>query len=185
MVYLLKSGNYLKIGYSKDQETYKRRLLDYMCHNPNFEVLEIAEDADSADEAQLHKLCEDYKYRTEWFIECREVYDIWTEFSKNHHIKRENPIYQTYERFDDFVSDYSDAQKEILDNFPVGAVIPRKKIKAIIKDIHLKYRLPVNVKATSLIEYGIAYKPVSIILDNKIVSAFKILAHPFKPTNKE
>jgi len=64
-----------------------------MCHNPNFEVLEIAEDADSADEAQLHKLCEDYKYRTEWFIECREVYDIWTEFSKNHHIKRENPIY--------------------------------------------------------------------------------------------
>ena len=40
MLYLIKSGKYLKIGYAKD---VSKRLKDYYTHNPDYQLLDTSE----------------------------------------------------------------------------------------------------------------------------------------------
>ena len=41
MLYFIKSGNYCKIGFSKDKEALLNRLRAYLTHNPSFQILDI------------------------------------------------------------------------------------------------------------------------------------------------
>lgn len=52
MNYLLKSGNYLKIGYASN---FKKRLLVYNTHNPNVEVIDTFDDGTLETETIMHK----------------------------------------------------------------------------------------------------------------------------------
>ena len=56
MLYLLKSGNYLKIGYAKNIE---ERMKLYTTHNPDFELLDTKEGT-LLDEKELHRICRLY-----------------------------------------------------------------------------------------------------------------------------
>ena len=69
MLYLLKSGNYLKIGYAKNIE---ERMKLYTTHNPDFELLDTAEGT-LLDEKELHRICKKWKYRTEWYYYDEEI----------------------------------------------------------------------------------------------------------------
>ena len=60
MLYLLKSGNYLKIGYAKNIE---ERMKLYTTHNPDFELLDKKEGT-LLDEKELHRICKKWKYDT-------------------------------------------------------------------------------------------------------------------------
>lgn len=61
MLYLLKSENYLKIGYTNN---LKERLKSYYTANPDIQLLHTIE-GDKIDEAYLHNLFNDYHYKLE------------------------------------------------------------------------------------------------------------------------
>lgn len=75
MVYLLKSGEYLKIGYSDNMD---RRLTVYKTYNPDFTVLDII-DGDLNLEKTLHKLCKEFQVpnRKEWFYMNDFIITTW------------------------------------------------------------------------------------------------------------
>lgn len=89
MLYLIKSGNYLKVGYTKDKTTYYNRMQSYQTNNPDIEILEVVEDGTLKDEKYLHELLKEYKHRNEWFLCNKNVYDIWNNYTRN--MKRFDP----------------------------------------------------------------------------------------------
>lgn len=73
MIYLIKSGNYLKIGYA---HTIQDRLKQYYPTNPDFELLDTM-DGTQEKERFLHTLCAKYAHRNEWFLYNQEILDIF------------------------------------------------------------------------------------------------------------
>ena len=75
MIYLIKSGNYLKIGYSND---VKKRLQNYITHNPDIVLLDTIE-GDESIEKMLHNLCKEFKLnnKQEWFHLNPFIIDVW------------------------------------------------------------------------------------------------------------
>lgn len=118
MLYLLKSGNYLKIGYAKNIE---ERMKLYITHNPDFELIDKAEGT-LLDEKELHKLCKRWQHRTEWYDYNEEVIKTFKEFvTKNKSgdifkfliIKEENSEVEII----DIYNDYLDAESYILNKY--------------------------------------------------------------------
>ena len=88
-----KEQNYLKIGYSKNIDS---RINQYNTYNPDFKILGIAS-GDKEQETLLHDLIKNFKYKTEWFIEDEEVYNVWDNYLKNHPINNlESKYYSDY-----------------------------------------------------------------------------------------
>lgn len=78
MLYLIKSENYLKIGYT---DNLARRVCQYKTHNPNFQVEDSMEGTKDT-EKQIHKLIKEYQYQGEWFKDCTQVRNIWNDFKR-------------------------------------------------------------------------------------------------------
>ena len=83
MVYLIKSGNYLKIGCTKN---FTNRLKNYDTCNPDVEILGIR-DGDFTDESTLHNLCSKYRFRDEWFVYNKELIKIFEEYNNSYNCK--------------------------------------------------------------------------------------------------
>ena len=68
MLYLIKSGEYIKVGFSKDVVSLKSRMRNYKTMNPNVLLLGLCEGTEE-DECNYHKKLDDYKLynRAEWF----------------------------------------------------------------------------------------------------------------------
>lgn len=68
MLYLIKSGEYIKVGFSKDVVSLKSRMGNYKTMNPNVLLLGLCEGTEE-DECNYHKKLDDYKLynRAEWF----------------------------------------------------------------------------------------------------------------------
>lgn len=73
MLYLIESSDYYKIGYASDID---RRLKQYNTHNPDYVVIDIKE-GDTKDEALLHRKCNEFRIKGEWFEKCADVLDTW------------------------------------------------------------------------------------------------------------
>jgi hypothetical protein len=41
MIYFIKSGNYCKIGFTRDAKALFTRLRTYLTHNPSFQILDL------------------------------------------------------------------------------------------------------------------------------------------------
>ena len=78
MLYLIKSGKYIKISYAKN---IQERLSDYYTHNPDYQLLDTSE-GNMKMEKFLHKILKPYQYRTEWFYNVPEIYDIWNDYKQ-------------------------------------------------------------------------------------------------------
>lgn len=63
MIYFIKSGEFLKVGYSTD---VPKRMKQYATHNPSFELLYII-NGDQKLEKQIQSELSDYHFRLEWF----------------------------------------------------------------------------------------------------------------------
>jgi len=63
VIYFIKSGDYLKVGYSSD---VAKRMKQYATHNPDFELLYII-NGDEQLEKEIHTELKDYHHRLEWF----------------------------------------------------------------------------------------------------------------------
>ena len=70
-LYLMQSGNYLKIGYTKN---FASRMSSYRTHNPDIKVLDTREGTYS-DESYLHKKLKRYAIDeySEWMIYNEEI----------------------------------------------------------------------------------------------------------------
>lgn len=80
MLYLVKSYNAIKIGSTNN---IKVRMHDYKTHNPDFELLDIA-DGGLEEEKKLQQQLEKYSYKRskEWFMDCIEVREVWNNYVK-------------------------------------------------------------------------------------------------------
>nr|DAD94560.1 MAG TPA: hypothetical protein [Siphoviridae sp. ctREU2] len=78
MLYLIESGNYVKIGYAKDID---KRMLQYATHNPNFSLVD-ATYGELSDEKDLHRILKPYRYINEWYYFNKEVALVWLDYVK-------------------------------------------------------------------------------------------------------
>lgn len=75
MLYLIKSGKYLKIGYTDNLE---QRLQEYNIHNPNYSLLDTCYGT-LQDEQKIHKIINTYRYKNEWFHYSNKILTIWNQ----------------------------------------------------------------------------------------------------------
>ena len=82
MLYFIKSGNYCKIGYSRDLKALFTRLRNYLTHNPSFQILDLRS-GDKMRESQIHSLIppELYHYG-EWCVWYKQIAKLWLRFYK-------------------------------------------------------------------------------------------------------
>lgn len=68
MLYLIKSGEYIKVGFSKDVVSFKKRMKSYKTANPNVLLIGLCEGTEE-DEQNYHRKLDAYKLynRAEWF----------------------------------------------------------------------------------------------------------------------
>lgn len=82
MLYFIKSGNYCKIGYSRDKKALFTRLRNYLTHNPIIQILDLRK-GDKITESHIHSLIppELYHYG-EWCLWNKEIAKLWLRFYK-------------------------------------------------------------------------------------------------------
>lgn len=81
MLYLIKSGEHLKIGYTIN---LKKRIKQYLTHNPSISLLYTREGTTS-DEYFLHKILSKYLIGdTEWMRYDEKIIDIFNSIKLNH-----------------------------------------------------------------------------------------------------
>ena len=76
MIYLIKDRDYLKIGYSANIDQRKK---SYDTTNCYAEII-MTKDGSRKDESNLHKLCEKWRYKNEWFYYNEEIIKIFEEY---------------------------------------------------------------------------------------------------------
>lgn len=79
MLYLIKSGSNLKIGFTSDLDS---RLSQYKVHNPDIRLLNY-KSGTREDEKRLHTLCKEYKYSDEWFNKDKRILEIFQEYKNS------------------------------------------------------------------------------------------------------
>lgn len=81
MLYLIKSYSAIKIGSTNNIKT---RMREYKTHNPDAELIDIA-DGTEIEEKLLHSKLKRFKYKSsiEWFIDCKEVREEWDNYVKS------------------------------------------------------------------------------------------------------
>lgn len=102
MLYLIKSNNKLKIGYTKNLDS---RLKSYKLHNPDA-ILLMSKDGSVKDEKNLHNLCRDYQVHNEWYNDCEEVVNTFSEY-------KIETIPDKVERHDDEIEKLQDVIKNL------------------------------------------------------------------------
>ena len=82
MLYFIKSGNYCKVGFSKDSKALFSRMRTYLTHNPSFQILDLR-NGEMEDETFIHTLIpkELYHYG-EWCVWNKEIAQIWLDYFK-------------------------------------------------------------------------------------------------------
>lgn len=81
MIYLMKSNNKVKIGYSED---CIKRLKTFKTGNPDI-VLVDTKPGNRQDENTLHKLCKDWHVTNEWYEDNENVRKIWNDYDPIKH----------------------------------------------------------------------------------------------------
>lgn len=76
MLYLIKDRNYIKIGYTSNLD---QRQKAYETTNCYAEVI-MTKDGTRKDESNLHKLCDKWHYKNEWFHYDDEIVKIFEEY---------------------------------------------------------------------------------------------------------
>ena len=73
MLYFIKSGNYCKIGFTKNRDALFERLRTYLTNNPSFQILDIRE-GDKITESHIHaKIPSELYHYGEWCVWDKEI----------------------------------------------------------------------------------------------------------------
>lgn len=112
MLYLIKSGEYIKVGFSEDVVSLKRRMTSYKTNNPNVLLLGLCEGTEE-DEVNYHIKLDAYKLynRVEWFKQ--EALPLIVDDFKSGEIVDEvnayfnkRTLYKSGRRYQQFIKDY-------------------------------------------------------------------------------
>ena len=77
MLYFIKSGNYCKIGYTRDKKSLFTRLRNYLTYNPLYQILDLR-NGDMITESYIHTLIPSELYHYgEWCVWSKEIANIW------------------------------------------------------------------------------------------------------------
>lgn len=80
MLYFIKSGDYCKVGFSKDTKAFFSRMRTYLTHNPSFQILDIRKGS-MEDEKFIHTLIPKGLYHYgEWCVWNKEIAQIWLDY---------------------------------------------------------------------------------------------------------
>ena len=138
MLYLVKSNSALKIGSTNN---LKLRMKDYKTHNPDFELLDIA-DGTETEEKILHSKLNNFKYKgsREWFKDCNEVRNEW-----NNYVKSTGKIYSQYDiekckPYGVYIDEYTLKQfgTDLLYNEPLYNILTGEQYNNIIEWLELE-----------------------------------------------
>ena len=89
MLYFIKSGNYCKVGYTKDTKAFFIRMRNYLTHNPSFQILDI-HNGDTVDETLIHNYIPQNLYHYgEWCVWNKQIAYIWLDY---YNIRVENSL---------------------------------------------------------------------------------------------
>lgn len=145
---------------------------DYKTHNPDFELLDIA-DGTETEEKILHSKLKKFKYKNskEWFIDCEKVREEWNNYVKNTRNK-----YSQYDienckpysvHIDKFTIEYFGIN--IIYNEPLYNILTGKQYKSIAEWLELE-----NKSITQIIDLFIhTYKcPFQFVNSSKIICHF-------------
>ena len=89
MLYFIKSGNYCKVGYTKDSKALFSRMQKYLTHNPSFQILDLKK-GNMEDEKFIHTLIPNELYHYgEWCVWNKQIAEIWLDSYK---VKPENGL---------------------------------------------------------------------------------------------
>lgn len=80
MLYFIKSGNYCKVGYSRDKKALFNRMRTYLTHNPSFQLLDLRK-GDKNTERAIHDLIPENLYHYgEWCVWSWKIAEIWLNY---------------------------------------------------------------------------------------------------------
>lgn len=142
MLYLIQSNNYLKIGYTTNWKTREKH---YNTHNPEFTLLKLKEGT-SADEKYLHKLCNNYRIKNEWYEYNPNIIKIFMEYkstkeeprtTKEHVTSTEQILYELLKLMNHKTKELkinSDDRKTIMQKCQIKKSCLSKKISSFIKN---------------------------------------------------
>ena len=82
MIYLIKSGNYCKIGYSMNKKTFFSRMRTYLTHNPSYQILDIRKGTKKTEEKIHNMIPSKLHHYGEWFVWSKKIAKIWLRFFK-------------------------------------------------------------------------------------------------------
>ena len=82
MIYFIKSGNYCKIGYSRDKKAFFNRMRTYLTHNPSYQILDIRNGTQKTEENIHNMIPSELLHYGEWCVWSKEIAKIWLRFFK-------------------------------------------------------------------------------------------------------
>ncbi len=155
MIYMLKSGEYIKIGYTQSLKTFPKRMESYFTHNPDVEFIGYKE-GDKQLEKEFHNDLSKYKIDSavEWF---KVPDDIFTKllnifnpegktyiiigFRKNDSIEEKN-LSDCFEEVHKYTLEY------FINN--VKDFYSSEELKKLIIDINSKFNIRLNIRPASV-----------------------------------
>ena len=161
----------LKIGYSANENTLKKRDKYHLYRNPTIKTLAVIDGGTLTDVANLHRYFAKYrKYGNEWFSYSEEI----IEFFRTHTTK------ESLSGLSIAISNAAQAKDNIrskfLEVFKVGERYSNKDIKTLVENIYTELGLSSKKpKGTDIAEY-FEIKPVLIIKDDEKINGQEILA---------
>lgn len=180
MLYLIKSGEYFKIGFSSSSNL-KNRIDAYLTCNPDFELVGIREGTRS-EESKYHKCLKflglQHPERMEWFREKEGILDIL----KEQFILDYKALYpelrvslKPYEGRLTTKKEINDSIKEIVKNKLNldNGFYPRAVLKTLLIQVYKDVGLKSTPKATDIQLYYNA-RPTQRIVNNKSTMGFVI-----------
>lgn len=82
MIYFIKSGNYCKVGYSRDKKAFFNRMRTYLTHNPSYQILDIRKGTQKTEENIHNMIPQELLHYGEWCVWSKEIAKIWLRFFK-------------------------------------------------------------------------------------------------------
>lgn len=155
MIYMLKSGEYIKIGYTQSLRSLPNRLDSYFTHNPNIELMGFIE-GDRQLEKEFHHKLSEYKIDTaqEWFEVPKVVFEkllnifnperkvyVMIGFNRDNNIK-EKTLQDCFEDVHEYTLKYF--SENIKDFYSSD------ELKNLINNINSEFNIRLNIRPASV-----------------------------------
>lgn len=158
MIYMLKSGEYIKIGYTQSLKSFPQRLEHYFTHNPNIEFIGYMEGS-TKEENRFHKELSEFKINNEteeWFKVPIDVYNkLFNEFNPENKTyviigfdRKPKAVIKRKELEDCFDDAHNYAIKYFSEN--LKNFYSSEELKTLVTEINKTFNIHMNIRPCSV-----------------------------------